>query len=258
MAEFSEYNNLSEKGDSKHIRVTKGSYTDYVNNGMSTFVEELNNLFDNVLVIGSDVTIEIKSSALKYPMYGNKGSVSIVLSKDTEAHQYFLNGFLAQMQGFTFSTNDKGRPGVVTADGVNYNKGYLDFYVTKNFYEDPVTHFEIFCSAMNGLCQSQYASCIADTKAPYMSGLKKGDEDSKSNKYTPTGFHYGNLLSISVPTTTIEVRFGTSVFVRYHNVKFDSPQIQNGNLLTNEVMRFRYNFVFSYISFDTNPKKFSK
>lgn len=219
-----------------HIRVPRGSYTEYLNSGHQTMIDNLNSLRDNVLVIGSDLSIVIQTGVSQT---GLNRSYSITI--DRETNPLFLTSFVSNLQGFKFQSGDKGRPGSMTVGGVNYQPGRFDVYLTKNFYEENHAMYDSFCEFFNSLCQSQYVN------------ITKGY--SHSGKYVQSESHFGNMLSISTPIHTIILKSGNSTIARYCNVKFYSPVIQSGNFIKNESIILQFNFDFSYISLgDTNDK----
>lgn len=222
---------LSDVEGSNHIRVPSCSYTEYLNSGHQTMIDALNSLRENVLVIGSDLSIVIQT--------GSRNLISLTI--DQETNPQFLTSFVSNLQGLKFQSGDKGRPGSMSVGGVSYQTGRFDVYLTKNFYDRYSAMYDTFCQTFNTLCQSQYVNVAVGY--------------SHAMPYVPSNSHFGNMLSVATPITTISIKSGESTLVRYRNVKFHSPYIQSGNFIKNETIILQFNFDFSYISLgDTNDK----
>ena len=211
--------------------VPRGTYTDYINSGHRALVDSLNSLQDDVVVIGSDIKIVIKSEA--------KDGTSAQIPIDRDANPSFLNDFASPFQHFDFKSSDAGKPGAMSvSNGISYDTGRFSFYLTKTFYEKGENHvfYDSFCRTIGQLYKQQYMNV---NKYGYAEMYRE-----------PSESHYGSLLSISAPIVTIEVQFGDVTMIRYCNVKFSSPALKSGNFIVNDAILLQFNFAFSYISLD--------
>ncbi len=224
---------ISDVDGASHARVPRGSYTDYLNSGQQKMVDILNQLRDDVLVIGSDLVIEIQDGK-------NKTALTI----DRETNPQFVKSFISHFQGLQFS-QDSGRPGCFYPTGPSYQPGRFDVYLTKNYYEDNRKMYDTFCKTFNELVQDQYVNVASDTYSHY-------------TRNNPSDQHFGNMLAISTPVRSIKLKYGDSTLVRYRNVKFFSPADQSGNFVTNETIVLQFSFNYSYISFDDENNNFIK
>lgn len=210
--------------------VERGSYTDYINSGHRELVESINRLKDDVVVIGSDVQIVITVN----------NDIKSAITIDNETNPSFLNDFVAPMQRFNFKTSDSGKPGAMTAGGIDYEStGRFTFYLTKTFYEsgENQVFYDTFCRTIGQLYKQQY--------------MNVATQSSISSQ------HFGSLLSINAPIVTLKVNLNGSTMIRYNNVKFSSPAIKNGNFIVNDAIQLMFNFTFSYISLDSVEKSIS-
>lgn len=209
--------------------VPRGSYTDYVNSGHKALVDSLNNLKNDVVVIGSDIKLAIVIN----------NDRTNVITIDKESNPSFLNNFTAPFQKFDFSSSDAGKPGAMSVGGVRYDTGRFQFYLTKTFYDDGDNHmfYDTFCRTIGQLYQQQY--------------MNVATKETKSSR------HFGSLLSINAPIITLELQFGETTMIRYHNVKFCSPVLQSGNYIVNDAIQLMFNFAFSYISLDNKDESIS-